>query len=440
MSTVAVIPMFILFAMILVIPVIIGVYVYRDAQRRRMNALLWTLVATLAPGLVGLIIYLLVRGNYADLSCANCGEAVNEQFVVCPKCGTKLRAACPGCAMPIEPDWRLCPRCTQPLAGAHIGVRPPVKAKDKSIWKVLAIVLIVPVLLIGILVLSFSAGSYSGSSGLIAGPMEEYFTEMTSEGQASEALIAGKVQDWLNKLQPETGHAYALRYDYSPESGNEYFYLIYVPGVGQQQDPSLDHSGSIFGNVLTLDLHSRGSGEYLFHVSYSATKAPKLKIVLDGKQIPCEISTVDYNPTLFFIVPQYDEVNPEDEDFFMPERLSVVKLMNNQNVGSVAVEDEDLAIDILSTIDAAPYLDLEHDMYRKQDGSGGYAFRDGFDIIIEYKVHEDLVLHDDMLHCLVLEQYGGYYLIDDRPVNGRFIREIDEEFYNLLSTLFDHEQ
>ena len=303
---VAVFPMFILLAIILVVPFIVGIYIYRDAGRHGMNAILWALVAAVGPALIGLIIYLLVRGNYSDLRCPQCDETVKEQFAVCPKCGIKLRATCLNCAMPVEPDWKVCPKCTQPLMGTYTNVQSPVRAKDKSIGKILAIVLIVPVLLIGILVLSFSVGSYSSSSGLIAGPMEDYFTEMTSEGQASEALIAGKVKDWLNNLQPEAAHAYALRYDYSPESGNEYFYLIYVPGVGQQ-DPCLDHSGSIFGNVLTLDLRGRGNGEYLFHVSYSAKKAPKLKIVLDGRQIPCEVTTVDYNPTQFFIDPQYED-------------------------------------------------------------------------------------------------------------------------------------
>jgi len=61
----------------------------------------------------------------------------------------------------------------------------------------------------------------------------------------------------------------------------------------------------------------------------------------------------------------------------------------------------------------------------------------GFDIIIEYKDHEGLVLHDDMIECLVLEQNGGYYIIDDRPDSGRFIREIDESFYRELAELFE---
>ena len=54
---------------LLTIPIMIGVYVYRDAKRRGMNAMAWTLIAVVAPALIGFIIYLLVRGNSPDLQC-----------------------------------------------------------------------------------------------------------------------------------------------------------------------------------------------------------------------------------------------------------------------------------------------------------------------------------------------------------------------------------
>lgn len=54
-------------AVVIGFPIMIGVYVYRDAERRRMNATLWTLVAVFTPGLTGFIIYLLVRGDYPGL-------------------------------------------------------------------------------------------------------------------------------------------------------------------------------------------------------------------------------------------------------------------------------------------------------------------------------------------------------------------------------------
>ena len=45
---------------LLTIPIMIGVYVYRDAKRRGMNAMAWTLIAVVAPALIGFIIYLLI--------------------------------------------------------------------------------------------------------------------------------------------------------------------------------------------------------------------------------------------------------------------------------------------------------------------------------------------------------------------------------------------
>ncbi len=47
---------------------------------------------------------------------------------------------------------------------------------------------------------------------------------------------------------------------------------------------------------------------------YSAScllqKCSNLKITLGGKRIPCYVDTVDFNPTVYYIVPQYDELDP----------------------------------------------------------------------------------------------------------------------------------
>ena len=429
MSSVAVFPVFIVLAIAIIVPFIIGFYVYQDARRRGMNAILWTLVAMVAPALIGLIVYLLVRGDYSNLRCPKCDTLVKEQFVVCPKCGTKLRSSCPNCATPVEPDWKVCPKCTHPLENVQTDVQIPVRAKDKSIWKVLAIVLIIPVLLIAILVLSLSASFSAGSSSFAVTTIDEYPSEINSDA------IVKDVEQWLSGLDLEAGCAYALRYDYLNEDNTQYFYLVYVPGADSYIE--MGQSSSIFGTTITLGFQNTGNKGNLFHVVSSADKTPNLKIKLDGKKLPCEVTSVDYNPTLYYIVPNYGELEPGADDFFMPERISVVKLINNHNEGVVAIDDEDIALNILTGIDSAPYLDIEHDIYPKPNGVGGYDFKDGFDIIIEYEVHDDLVLHDDMLHCLVMEYNGGYYIIDDRPDNGRFIREIDEDFYNEVSSLFE---
>ena len=73
---------FVYLAVLIVVPILVGVYVFRDASRRGMNAALWTLIAVLVPILVGFIIYLLVRGNYPDLKCPQCGTRCGSP--ICP--------------------------------------------------------------------------------------------------------------------------------------------------------------------------------------------------------------------------------------------------------------------------------------------------------------------------------------------------------------------
>ncbi|MBQ2023145.1 MAG: zinc ribbon domain-containing protein, partial [Lachnospiraceae bacterium] len=138
----------IFFSAILIVPILIGVYVYRDATRRGMNALVWTLIALFAPSLIGFIIYLLVRSSYSDLECPRCQTTIKDEYVLCPKCGAKLRPFCPNCSAPVEPDWTVCPRCATPLEEISRDVVVPVQKKDKSLSKILLAVILIPVVLI----------------------------------------------------------------------------------------------------------------------------------------------------------------------------------------------------------------------------------------------------------------------------------------------------
>ena len=90
-------------AIFVAIPVLVGVYVWRDASRRGMNAPLWTLVAALAPAFIGLIIYLLVRGSWPDLRCPACGaqaerEWAGEMFSATGKPAKKCSGHCATCS------------------------------------------------------------------------------------------------------------------------------------------------------------------------------------------------------------------------------------------------------------------------------------------------------------------------------------------------------
>ena len=430
-------------AALLTIPVMIGVYVYRDAKRRRMNAALWTLIAVAAPALIGFIIYLLVRGNYPDLQCPQCAEPVTEQYTVCPHCGAKLRPACPNCSFPVELDWNVCPRCAAPLDKAELRHTPPLRQRDRSLSKILIAIIIVPVALIALAVFGLTAfQSATGSSTLREVTFEEYDQEQESE------TVREAVHEWLDGLDVRTDRAYALRYDYSNElgAGQEHYYLFYVPDGGQSPSTSFGTDAGLFGTTLNLRLERTGFSGSLYCVQNSAENPPKPRVVLGGKQIRCETQVVDYNPTLFFIEPNYAKAEPGAVE--LPERLSVVKIMGNANVGAVDVTgsaeaaasenagvaeiiDEDLMLKILSGIDSGERVPMEQ--------IPDYDFKDGFEIVVEYQIQEDLIMHPEMARHLVFMDDGICYLIDDRvtnSANGSAYRIMGEDFYTLLEELF----
>jgi len=428
---------------LLTIPIMIGVYVYRDAKRRGMNAMAWTLIAVVAPALIGFIIYLLVRGNSPDLQCPQCAEPVTEQYVICPHCGAKLRPACPNCSFPVEADWKVCPKCAAPLEGVETPPAPPQRQRDRTLGKILIAIIVVPVALIALAVFGLTAfQSVTGSSTMREVTFDEYDQEQESE------TIREAVHEWLDSLEVRSDRAYALRYDYSNElgAGQEHYYLFYVPAGGQSPSTSFGTDAGLFGTTLNLRLERTGYSGSLYCVQTSVESTPKPRIVLGGKHIRCEVQVVDYNPTLFFIEPNYAQAEPGAVE--LPERLSVVKIVGNANVGAVEVTgsaeaatsenagvaevtDEDLMLKILSAIDSGERVPMEQ--------IPDYDFKDGFEIIVEYRIQKDLIMHPEMARHLVFMNDGICYLIDDRvtySAHGSAYRIMGEDFYTLLEELF----
>ncbi len=62
-------------------------FVFADAQRRRMRAILWVLVAALFPHLLGFLLYFVIRQPIAS-TCAHCKQSVAPHQRFCPWCGT----------------------------------------------------------------------------------------------------------------------------------------------------------------------------------------------------------------------------------------------------------------------------------------------------------------------------------------------------------------
>ncbi len=100
----------------------IGIAVYYDAKQRGMEPLLWALVATLVPYLLGLIAYLIVR-HPVQSACPSCGQAITLNDVYCRSCGGPVQAQCPSCGRPSAPAARFCPHCGTPM-----GDRPAPSA------------------------------------------------------------------------------------------------------------------------------------------------------------------------------------------------------------------------------------------------------------------------------------------------------------------------
>jgi hypothetical protein len=94
------------------------IWVYRDAEKRGMNGLLWALLVFIGS-IVGLIIYLIVRtepgtrlvNGAAKEPCPSCGQEVAAGFVFCPHCGFRVKPVCPSCQKPVDKSWKACPHC-----------------------------------------------------------------------------------------------------------------------------------------------------------------------------------------------------------------------------------------------------------------------------------------------------------------------------------------
>ena len=102
------------------------VWVYRDAERRGMNGVLWALLVFIG-NLVGLLIYLILRSDSARTSraepppqsCPKCQKMVSAGFAYCPHCGSPMQSVCPACGKKVEESWKACPHCGESLLKAE---------------------------------------------------------------------------------------------------------------------------------------------------------------------------------------------------------------------------------------------------------------------------------------------------------------------------------
>jgi len=111
-------------------------WVFRDMQQRTENAILPYLAASLVIVFLpvfplAIFVYKIIRPhekigevyerNLAEeallaeveaiKSCPTCARRVNEEWIICPTCRTRLNRVCPNCSRLVGLDWSLCAWC-----------------------------------------------------------------------------------------------------------------------------------------------------------------------------------------------------------------------------------------------------------------------------------------------------------------------------------------
>lgn len=59
----------------------------------------------------------LLRSLEETHECPGCSRHINENWIVCPDCHTRLKKACHHCGKLMELHWNLCPHCSTPAPG-----------------------------------------------------------------------------------------------------------------------------------------------------------------------------------------------------------------------------------------------------------------------------------------------------------------------------------
>ena len=242
----------------------------------------------------------------------------------------------------------------------------PVQPKDKTLWKILAAIIIVPVVLLLVLGLSFSAASGGGSSSLREVSFDEYYADQELPESTKEY-----VRNWLGEINPRTDHVYALRYTYrfNPNSETtDYYYLIYVPGGGAVDRRGFGYSTGLFSTAFKLELEGTNDQDGLYCVMTTSKKAaPQLRVTLNGKRLEDEITVVDFNPTLYTIASEsdYSMLTNAAGDLYLeqlekemePDLVAITVVKDGQGVATGEFDAPDFLLNTVTGIHELHYLE-----------------------------------------------------------------------------------
>src|SRR4051794_13173499 len=119
---------------------------FRDMQQRTTNAILPYLAASLVIVFLpvfplAVFVYKIIRPhekigevyerNLAEEallaevesihSCPTCARRVNDEWIICPTCRTRLNRVCPNCSRLVGLDWSLCAWCGKDFERREVG-------------------------------------------------------------------------------------------------------------------------------------------------------------------------------------------------------------------------------------------------------------------------------------------------------------------------------
>jgi RNA polymerase subunit RPABC4/transcription elongation factor Spt4 len=66
----------------------------------------------------------LLQGIEERLACPGCNRRIEEEFMICPTCHTRLKKACPACGRLLHLRWNICPFCSAIQTAAKPSLAP----------------------------------------------------------------------------------------------------------------------------------------------------------------------------------------------------------------------------------------------------------------------------------------------------------------------------
>jgi RNA polymerase subunit RPABC4/transcription elongation factor Spt4 len=69
----------------------------------------------------------LLQGIEERLACPGCNRRIEEEFMICPTCHTRLKKACPACGRLLHLRWNLCPYCGAVQTAVKAPPQPAVQ-------------------------------------------------------------------------------------------------------------------------------------------------------------------------------------------------------------------------------------------------------------------------------------------------------------------------